>query len=82
MTASRPVSITAVSWRPCFMTPVTRQRQCTLPRGHDPLDWFYGLEVVQRSTLFVTSSLTVTYPLQVFIVIVDLMVISGFHPEK
>ena len=27
------------------MTPATRQRQCTLPRGHDSLHWFYGLEL-------------------------------------
>ena len=51
-TASRPVSITTIPSRPCFMTPSTRQRQCTLPRGHDSLHWFCGLEVVQRSTPF------------------------------
>ena len=37
------------------MTPATGQRQCTLPRGHDSLHWFYGLEVVQRSTPLVTG---------------------------
>ena len=39
-TASRPVSITTIPWRACFMTPATRQRQCTVPPEHDSLDWF------------------------------------------
>ena len=39
--ACRPVFITTVPSRPCFMTPATRQ---------DSLHWFCNLEAVQRST--------------------------------
>ena len=48
-TASMPVSIATVSWRSCFMSLATPQRQCTWPPGKIHL--ICPLEPVQRELL-------------------------------